>query len=79
MNDQKQLALSAFEEGFLEGCSHECNNWKYPPQNIAWLESQARKDAGFPPLTGWQEVMIEQWYNSKINEQRDASPEVIAK
>jgi hypothetical protein len=41
----REAVREAFMEGFEAGADHNNIEWKYPPINIAWRYSDARKDA----------------------------------
>lgn len=74
-NAIRMLVLAAYEEGFRDGVDHEASNWKYPPINLAWLNSTARIDAGYPALNRAQVASWEAWDRAKIDDQRDCERE----
>jgi hypothetical protein len=67
----------AFLEAFQAGADHGNLPWKYPPANLAWLVSDARRDAGGPPLTSEQLKLIQDWHRTPFDQQQDTKTETL--
>jgi hypothetical protein len=62
MMDPKIIALvrAAYMEGFESGIDHDNISYKYPPRNISWRYSEARK-----AVTGEEQPPLErEWYKN---------------
>lgn len=58
--DSQRLAAAAFQEGFEAGSDHRSAPWRHAPLQIAWAESQARKQVG-PKLSGAELHLAANW------------------
>jgi hypothetical protein len=43
IQEAARLIREAYQEGFGDGADHNNLSYKYPPINIAWMESQSRQ------------------------------------
>lgn len=70
----RKLYEAAWRDGFRVGEDHGNLDYKYPPEDIAWMEHKKEKRELFICLTREELKAIEAWHDSKyperVNEHR---------
>jgi hypothetical protein len=70
----RKLYEAAWRDGFQSGADHGNLDYKYPPEDVAWLEHKREKTELFTCLTRQELKLVEAWedaqYTERTNEAR---------